>query len=75
MCPPREPSSGSTSRVLASGTLAGLRRWTGPLRLEQAGESTVRVRAWIPAGADDTVGRRVAVRLELDANLVKAARR
>jgi hypothetical protein len=63
------------SRVLASGTLAGLRNWTRPLRLERAGESTVRVRAWIPAGADDTVGRRVAVKLELDAELVKAAQR
>jgi hypothetical protein len=62
-------------RVLASGTLAGLRRWTRPLRLERAGESTVSVRAWIPAGAHDTAGRRVAVKLELDAKLVKAARR
>jgi hypothetical protein len=62
-------------RALASGTLAGLRRWTPPLRLERAGESTVRVRAWIPAGADDTAGRRVAVKLELDARLVEAARR
>jgi hypothetical protein len=62
-------------RVLASGTLAGLRRWTRPLRLERAGESTVSVRSWIPAGVDDTAGRRVAVKLELDAKLVKAARR
>jgi hypothetical protein len=62
-------------RVLASGTLADLRGWTRPLRLERAGESTVRVRAWIPAGADNTAGHRVAVKLELDAQLVKAARR
>jgi hypothetical protein len=62
-------------RVLASGTLADLRGWTRPLRLERADESTVRVRAWIPAGADNTAGRRVAVKLELDAQLVKAARR
>jgi hypothetical protein len=62
-------------RVLSSGTLAGLRRWTPPLRLERAGERTIRVRAWIPAGTEDTVGRRVGVKLELDAELVKAARR
>jgi hypothetical protein len=62
-------------RMLASGTLAGLRRWSRPLRVERAGERTVRVRAWIPAGTKDTVGRRVAVTLELDAELVKAARR
>ena len=62
-------------RMLASETLAGLRSWTRPLRLERAGERTVRVRAWIPAGADNTVGRNVAVKLELDAELVKAARR
>jgi hypothetical protein len=61
-------------RTLASGTLASLRRWTRPLRLERAHERTMRVRAWIPAGTQDTVGRRVAVKLELDAELVKAAR-
>jgi hypothetical protein len=62
-------------RMLASSTLAGLRRWTRPLRLGRAEERAVRVRAWIPAGTSDTVGRRVAVKLELDAELVKAARR
>jgi hypothetical protein len=62
-------------RVLASGTLAALRRWTRPLRLERADERTVRVRTWIPAGTENTAGRRVAVNLELDAELVKAGRR
>jgi hypothetical protein len=62
-------------RVLASGTLAGLRRWTRPLRLERAGERSVQVRAWIPAGTEDTAGRHAAVTLELDAELVKATRR
>jgi hypothetical protein len=62
-------------RMLASGSLAGLRRWTRPLRLARAEERTVRVRAWIPAGTPDTAGRRVAVELELDADLVKALRR
>ena len=51
--------------TLASTTLAGLRRWTGSLHLNQAEERVVRVRAWIPEGTDDTVGRRVAVDLEL----------
>jgi hypothetical protein len=60
---------------IASGTLSGLRRWTPPLRLERADERTIRVRAWIPAGTDDTAGRRVAVKLDLDAKLVKAGRR
>jgi hypothetical protein len=62
-------------RMLASSTLAGLRRWTRSLRLERAEERTVRVQAWIPAGTDDTTGRRVAVQLQLDAELVKATRR
>jgi hypothetical protein len=62
-------------RTLASTTLAGLRRWTGPLRLKKAGERVVRVRAWIPEGASDTAGRRVAVDLELDAELTKVSRR
>jgi hypothetical protein len=62
-------------RMLASTTLAGLHRWTRPLRLGRAEERSVRVRAWIPARTADTVGRRVAVKLELDAELVKAARR
>jgi hypothetical protein len=62
-------------RILASTTLGGLRRWTPSLRLERAEERTVRVRAWIPAGTDDTTGRRVAVKLELDAELAKASRR
>jgi len=61
--------------TLASGTLAGLRDWTRSLRLERAEERTVRVRAWIPEGADDTIGRRVRVNLELDAELTKAPRR
>jgi hypothetical protein len=60
---------------LASGPLAGLRRWTRSLTLERADERTLRVRAWIPAGTNDTVGRRVAVTLELDAKLVKSGRR
>jgi hypothetical protein len=62
-------------RMLASTTLAGLRRWTRSVRLDRAEERMVRVRAWIPAGTDDTIGRRVAVKLELDAELVKASRR
>jgi hypothetical protein len=62
-------------RTLASTTLAGLRRWTRALRLERAEERSIQVRAWIPAGTADTVGRRVAVDLKLDAKLVKAARR
>jgi hypothetical protein len=61
--------------MLASGPLADLRRWTRSLRLDRAEERTVRVRAWIPAGTPETVGRRVAVELELDADLVKASRR
>ena len=61
-------------RTLASTTLAGLRDWTRPLRLERAELQIVRVRAWIPEGVDDTVGRRVAVDLELDAKLTKATR-
>jgi hypothetical protein len=62
-------------RMLASTTLAGLSRWTKPLRLDRAEERLVRVRAWIPAGTDDTIGRRVAVKLELDAELVRSSRR
>lgn len=62
-------------QMLASGTLADLRHWTRSLRLERAEERTVRVRAWIPEGTDDTIGRRVAVNLELDAELTKASRR
>jgi hypothetical protein len=62
-------------RTLASTTLAGLRRWTGALRLKKAEERVVRVRAWIPEGTNDTVGRRVAVDLELAAELTKASRR
>jgi hypothetical protein len=62
-------------RTLSSTSLAGLREWTKPLRLNKAEERVVRVRAWIPAGADDTIGRRVAVDLELDAELTKASRR
>jgi hypothetical protein len=62
-------------RTLASTTLAGLRQWTKSLRLEKAEERVVRVRAWIPAGTDDTSGRRVTVDLELDAQLTKAPRR
>jgi hypothetical protein len=62
-------------RTLASTTLAGLRKWTGALRLKKAEERAVRVRAWIPEGTNDTVGRRVAVDLELAAELTKASRR
>ena len=49
--------------------------WTGSLRLNKAEERVVRVRAWIPEGTDDTTGRRVAVDLELDAELTKVSRR
>jgi len=62
-------------RMLASTTLAGLRQWTRSLRLKKAEERVVRVRAWIPEGTNDTTGRRVAVDLELDAELTKASRR
>ena len=64
-----------TVRSSASGSLAELRRWTRSLTVERADERTLHVRAWIPAGTDDTVGRRVAVKLELDAKLVKSGRR
>jgi hypothetical protein len=62
-------------RTLASTTLAGLREWTKSLRLKKAEERVVRVRAWIPEGTDDTTGRRVAVDLELDAELSEGSRR
>jgi len=62
-------------RTLASTTLAGLRRWTRSLHLNQSEERVVRVRAWIPEGTDNTAGRRAAVDLELDAELTKASRR
>ena len=62
-------------RTLSSGSLAGLRRWTRSVRLDRAETRTVRVRAWIPAGTPDTAGRRVAVELELDAELVKVRQR
>ena len=62
-------------KTLAPGTLADLRGWSRPLRLERAEERTVRVRTWIPAGTEDTAGRRAAVTLELDAELAKAPRR
>ena len=62
-------------RTLASTTLAGLRDWTSSLRLNKAEERVVRVRAWIPGGAENTTGRRVAVDLELDAELTKVSRR
>ena len=65
----------SDGQKIASGTLADLRHWTPSLRLERADERTMRVRAWIPAGTDNTIGRRVAVQLELDAKLVKPERR
>jgi hypothetical protein len=65
----------SGSRRLASGTVASLRRWSRPLLVEHAGESTVRVRAWIPAGARNTTGRDVDLQLALDADLVKGSRR
>jgi hypothetical protein len=62
-------------RTLVSTTLAGLRRWTGSMRLKKAEERVIGVRAWIARGSEDTAGRRVAVGLELDARLAKAARR
>jgi hypothetical protein len=62
-------------RTLASTTLAGLRQWTKSLRLKKAEERVVRVRAWIPEGTDNTTGRRVAVDLELDAELSEGSRR
>jgi len=40
--------------------------------LSKAEERVLRVRAWIPRGSEDTTGRRVAVDLELDAQLAKA---
>jgi hypothetical protein len=63
------------SRTLASTTLGGLRQWTSSLRLDRAEERVVRVRAWIPDGTANTTGRRVAVNLELDAELTKVSRR
>jgi hypothetical protein len=65
----------SGGRTLGSGTLADLSHWTRSLRLERAEARVVRVRAWIPRGTSDTTGRRVAVNLELDAELVKASHR
>jgi hypothetical protein len=65
----------SGGRTLRSTTLAGLRRWTRSVRLNKAEERVIRVRAWIPAGAGNTIGRRVAVDLQLDAQLTKASRR
>jgi hypothetical protein len=62
-------------RTLASGTLARLRQWTRPLRLDRTEERTIRVRAWIPEGMSDITGRHAAIELELDAELVKAGRR
>lgn len=59
----------SGGRRLASGPLAGLRRWSRPVRVERGGERTVHARAWIAPGADGTAGRRVALDLELDARL------
>jgi hypothetical protein len=63
------------SRTLASTTLGGLHHWTRSLRLQRAQERVVHLRAWIPGGADNTTGRRVAVKLELDAELTGASRR
>lgn len=60
-------------RTLSSGSLTQLRDWTRPVRIARADERTIRVRAWIPAGADNTMGRHVAVKLELDAELVKGS--
>jgi hypothetical protein len=62
-------------RRLASGPLAALRHWSRPMRLERAGERTIRARAWIADGATDTAGRRVDLDLQLDADLVENARR
>ena len=62
-------------RRLASGPLAGLRRWSRPFRVERGGERTVHARAWIASGAEGTAGRRVALDLELDARLAGRSRR
>ncbi|HYN90771.1 MAG TPA: hypothetical protein VER75_02535 [Thermoleophilaceae bacterium] len=62
-------------RRLASGPLSRLRHWSRSLRVERGEERIVRVRAWIPAGTPGTAGRRVALQLALDAELVKATRR
>jgi hypothetical protein len=62
-------------RTLASSSLGDLHEWTRSLRLNTAEERVVRVRAWIPKGTDNTIGRRVAVDLELDAELAKASPR
>lgn len=65
----------ASGRRLASGPLAELRSWSRPLLVERGGEGTVEVRAWIPAGAEGTAGRRAVLSLELDADLVRSARR
>jgi hypothetical protein len=62
-------------RRLAAGPLARLRSWSRAVRIERGGEQSIRARAWIPAGAEDTAGRRVALQLQLDADLVKASLR
>ena len=62
-------------RRLASGPLAGLRRWSRSLRVGRGAERTVQVRAWIVAGADNTAGRHVALDLELDARLAGRSHR
>lgn len=62
-------------RRLASGTLAGLRRWSRSFRVERGAERTVQVRTWIAGGADGTAGRRVALDLELDARLAENSHR
>ena len=65
----------SEGRRLASGTLGELRRWSRPVLVERGAERTVHARAWIPAGAPGTEGRRVAVALQLDADLADGNRR
>jgi hypothetical protein len=62
-------------RRLAAGPLARLRNWSRAVRIERGGDQTIHARAWIPAGAEDTTGRRVTLQLQLDADLVKASLR
>ena len=62
-------------RRLASGPLSALRRWSRPVRVERAGDETIHARAWIPAGTDDFAGRQAALRLQLQADLVRTSHR
>jgi hypothetical protein len=65
----------ANGRRLAAGPLAQLRSWSRPVRVERGGGETVHARAWIPAGAKDTAGRSAAIRLEMDADLIRTSRR